>query len=392
MKESLVLLVKNPFTIRDFERMGIAELARHFDVEILDCSRWLMPETAKTRGGSAMILPNLRTVSSDRGLKNALKDSGGIAIDYVGQFSLRAILLLHHVKQKHLKLVVMDSGAHAVPVERNLTGVSIRNGIYAIKNRYLQRGLNAVVRKMFLSLLPDQSPDLAFVSGTAWMSNKRFTRAKRKIAAHSFDYEKYLRLRDAPGLRDGEYAVYLDENIAGHEDNAELGYSSPVSSERFFFALNAFFSAFEAASGLPVVVAGYPSDQSPTKLVEFGEREVVFGETANLIRGARMVFAHASTAISFAVLWRRPLVFLTSGELTSSWYYPWIAAPRGILNASLIDIDSFQPAQNLVGELMEVDHDAYQCYQDTFIKSAGSPESSLWDILVVAAQDPELVE
>lgn len=390
MKELLCLFVKNPFTSRDYERMGVAELERNFEVRILDCSPWLMPTTAKTRGGYAMQLPNLRTLASYRELKSALKDSsGGVAIDYVGQFSLRAILLLHYLKQKRFKLVVMDSGAHAFPVERNLTGFSIRNWVYAIKNRYLQRGMNAVTRKIFLSILPDQSPDFAFVSGTAWMSDTRFTRAKHKVAAHSFDYEKYLHIRGLPPFRAGEYAVYLDENIAGHEDNAELGYPRPVSEGRFFSSLTAFFSGFEAASGLPVVIAGYPSDQSDQDFSVFGKREVIFGETANLIRGAKLVFAHASTAISFAVLWRRPLVFLTSGELTSSWYYPWITAPRNILNAPITDIDSFDPGLGDWAEWLSIDDGAYKTYQDTFIKSRGSPESSLWDILVDANQHPE---
>lgn len=389
MKELLCLFVKNPFTSRDYERMGVAELERNFEVRILDCSPWLMPTTAKTRGGYAMQLPNLRTLASYRELKSALKDSsGGVAIDYVGQFSLRAILLLHYLKQRRFKLVVMDSGAHAFPAERNLTGFSIRKGIYAIKNRYLQRGLNAVIRKLFLRLLPDQSPDFAFVSGTAWMSDGRFTRAKVKIPAHSFDYEKHLQIRNLPPFRGGEYAVYLDENIAGHEDNAELGYPRPVSAAGFFPALADFFSAVEAASGLPVIVAGYPSDQPGPKPSAFGKREVVYGETANLIRGAKLVFAHASTAISFAVLWRRPLVFLTSRELTSSWYFPWIAAPRSILNAPLVDIDSFETAPNLVAAWQDFDRGAYDSYRDTFIKSAGSPECSLWDILVAATQNP----
>jgi hypothetical protein len=389
MKESLCLFVKNPFTQRDHERMGVAELGPHFDLRIFDCSPWLMPQASRMRSASAMQLPNLQTVSSYLELKTLLKDlSGGIAIDYVGQFSLRAVLLLHHLKKRQFKLIVMDSGAHAFPAERNLTGLSIRKWIYAIKNRYLQRGLNAVIRKLFLRLLPDQSPDFAFVSGTAWMSDARFTRAKVKIPAHSFDYEKYLQIRNLPPFRAGEYAVYLDENIAGHEDNAELGYPRPVSAAGFFPALADLFSAVETASGLPVIVAGYPSDQHGPNSSAFGKREVVYGETANLIRGAKLVFAHASTAISFAVLWRRPLVFLTSRELTSSWYFPWIAAPRSILNAPLVDIDSFEAAPKLVAAWQDFDRVAYDSYRDTFIKSAGSPECSLWDILVVATQNP----
>lgn len=390
VKQSLRIFVKNPFTRRDYERMGIVELGQHFDVQILDCSPWLMPKTARTRGGYAMELPNLLTVASYRQLRNLLDDtSGGVAVDYVGQFSLKAILLFHYLKRRKFKLVVVDSGAHVFPPERNLAGLSIRNGIYALKNRYLQRGLKAVTRRLFLSLLPDQSPDVAFVSGTSWMTNSRLAQAREKIPAHSFDCERFLQVRNLPPFRAGEYAVYLDENIAGHEDNAELGYSSPVTDAKFFPALATFFASYETVSRVPVIVAGYPSDRPDLRSHGFDSREVVYGETPNLIRGAKLVFAHASTAISFAILWRRPLVFLTSQEIVSSWYHPWIEAPGRFLNAPIVDVDSFEMSKSAVAEWLNFDRSAYDCYEETFIRSKGAPAISLWDIFAVLNQDHE---
>lgn len=383
MKTLLYILVKNPFTQRDFERMGVGALQQYFEVRILDCTAWLMPQAIATRGSSTMKLPNMYLISSLSELNGALKDSsGGIAIDYVGAFSLRAIWLFHCLKEKGIKLVVMDSGAYPLPEERNVVGLSKSKLIYAIKDRYIQRSLNAVIRKIALKVLPDQSPDFALVSGTSWMSDPRFNRAAKKIAAHSFDYEKYLQLRSLPSSRGFDYAVYLDENIADHEDNAELGYAAPASERKFLGALTKFFTEFEAVSGMPILVAGYPTEQPGARSKIYGDREIIYAETADLIRNAKVVFAHASTAISFAVLWRRPLVFLTSDEITGSWYYPWIEAPRKILKASIVNINSETPGQCDIDEWQKVDHSAYKRYKDTYIKSQGSPEISLWSIFL----------
>ena len=114
----LYILVKNPFVWRDYERMGIEELQRHFEVRILDCTAWLMPKALETRGKSTLALSNLVFIHSLIDLRRELKEvSGGFAVDYVGQFSLRAILLFHYLKKKQFKLVVVDSGAYPLPNE-----------------------------------------------------------------------------------------------------------------------------------------------------------------------------------------------------------------------------------------------------------------------------------
>src|ERR1035437_7946819 len=116
MKTLLYLLVKNPFAKRDYERMGIETLEQHFEVRILDCTAWLMPKALVTRGRSTMRLRNLRFIGSLSELIQELKSSsGGIAIDHVGQFSIKAILLFHFLKAKGFKLVVLDSGAVPPP-------------------------------------------------------------------------------------------------------------------------------------------------------------------------------------------------------------------------------------------------------------------------------------
>jgi len=383
MKTLLYILVKNTFTKRDFERMGVGALEQHFEVRIFDCTAWLMPQAIATRGCSTIRLPNLHLISSLAELKDALEDSsGGIAIDYVGAFSLRAIWLFHCLKKKGIKLVVMDSGAYPLPEERNIVGLSKSKLIYAIKDRYMQRCLNALMRKLFLKILPDQSPDFAFVSGTSWVSDPRFNRASKTIDAHSFDYEKYLQLRTLSSSRGFDYAVYLDENIASHEDNAELGYSAPVSEHRFLRSLTKYFTEFESVSGMPVLVAGYPTERPDARAKIFGDREIIYAETAELIRNAKVVFAHASTAISFAVLWRRPIVFLTSDEMTGSWYHPWIEAPRKILKSPIVNIDSDVPGQCNIAKWQKVDQSAYKYYEDTYIKSQDSPAISLWSIFL----------
>ena len=92
MKPSLYLCLKNPFSARDFERMGVAALSAYFDVRILDCTNWLMPVAARTRTTDLFDVLGLQRISSLGQFKMALSDAG-YAIDYVGQFYPQEILM-----------------------------------------------------------------------------------------------------------------------------------------------------------------------------------------------------------------------------------------------------------------------------------------------------------
>lgn len=384
MKPALFVCIKNPFTQRDLERMGIEALEQHFDLRILDCTAWLMPAAHLTRGPACLPRANLRAVGSMREFKAALGGArGGYAIDYVGQFSPQAILMFNALKSRGFRLVVLDSGACPAPEATLGRRSTAQKVLDAFRRGGLRQHLNARINRLLLACLPDQRADFALVAGTRWKNDPRFAQARHKIEAHSFDYERYRQINAAGSAPDpslpGRYAVYLDEDIVDHEDNKEMNLASPASAPRFYSALLRLFDRFEAETGMRVVIAGYPSMRRGAG-GKFGARQVVLRRTAELIRDASLVFAHASTAISFAVLWRRPLVFLTSDEIGRSWYQPWIEASRAVLRATMLDIDR-EPGD--VSSLHEgMDAVAYEKYQATFIKSPRSPDASLWEIFL----------
>jgi hypothetical protein len=390
MKSRLYICIKNPLTKRDIRRLGILELAEHYDLRILDCTAWLMPIALRTRGNSCIVLSSIIRIDSLSEFKKAVEVRGGFALDYVGPFSPKAIVMFEILRQRAVKLIVVDSGAFPAPqaVFRK------KNFFYkffdAFRHGNLCTHLIARFNRLLLSVLPDQRPNIALVAGESWRIDPRFSSAHVQISAHSFDYE-HFRDTCSNGMPKvisqlPRYAVYLDENIEGHEDNAEMGLSAPTKETDFYPALNKFFDRFEHDTGLKVVIAAYPSRKAE-RLEHFGGRRSFFDLSAELIRGSHLVFAHASTAISFAVLARRPIVFLTSREIASSWYGPWIESPSSILHAPLVFIDTVGTPPNL----FRVDESAFALYEDNYIKSKNSPDYSLWDILIRCISEEETI-
>lgn len=382
-KQTLLLLLKNPFAARDYERMGIATLKQCFELYILDCSAWLMPKTQDSRKMKIQLYSEVIQISSLSVFRRFIsKLPKGISVDYVGQFSIQAILMFYVVKSAGFKIVVIDSGAFPVPQDWRRLTLAPKNIAYAYKSNLITRAMHKLGRKFLLNLLPNQRPDIALVAGNSWRTDPRFVSASVKVPAHSFDYENYRQINTnkAP-VSPSAWALYIDECLPSHEDNEELGYSAPVTFENFSASIRQFFDQFEQVSGIPVKIAGYPSiNKNIDYEAMFGKREVIFGQTAELVKDASVVFAHASTAISYAVLWRRPLAFLISNELRNSWYMPWISAPQSLLQAPLVDIDDRTSGRALAKNSVAINIARYQAYEDTYLRSPDSPDLSLWDI------------
>lgn len=381
MKERIYLIVKNPFQESDRTRFNTDLLEEHFDLAILDCSEWLLPESLKTRSSVKFELANLHHIRSAAELKAAIIGSGGYALDFVGLFSLKAIRLFNILKRNGIKIVVVDSGPYPSPGPTKSTQSLSEKIQVIIKNKLFQRFINARILNLYKRFSEDMTPDIALVSGTYWMNNPRFSKARTIIPAHSFDYETFLKINQNARPDVKSYAVYLDENIGFHEDNKEMNLTSPVSGIKFLEKLELFFQQTEKQTGLEIKIAAYPSTDINVYKQIFKHRDIIFYQTASLIKQSELVFAHASTALSFSILWRKPIIFIVDSELKSSWYYADIESASKLVKGKQVNIDDKEEIASELDSWKDIDLIAYQDYQDSFIKSRDSSGDFLWSIL-----------
>ena len=74
----------------------------------------------------------------------------------------------------------------------------------------------------------------------------------------------------------------------------------------FYQRMCVFFDSVEKTTGLKIIIALHPSSNYTP--ATFGNRCMLMGKTAELIRDSEAVLAHCSNAINFAVLWNKPLL------------------------------------------------------------------------------------
>lgn len=195
--------------------------------------------------------------------------------------------------------------------------------------------------------------------------------ARRVVAVNHPDYDERLASGPRPSPVAGRYAVFLDENMAGHPDLAVLGVA-PIDAGRYHAALDAFFTALERRHGLRVVVAAHP--KSEYRGDPFRGRVVLKGATRALVDGCEFAVTTFSSSLGYAVLARKPLVFFTTDEIATRYatiqldVFPPLFART--LGRECLNLD--RPEQSSRVEVPPVDEALYDAYKYRYLVSRAS--------------------
>lgn len=155
--------------------------------------------------------------------------------------------------------------------------------------------------------------DVLFVGGKKGLKGygrstaKEITNAKI-ININSTDYDKILQTGFAQS-RQEDIIVFIDEYLPFHPDNS-INNLKTIDPSYYYKYLNRFFRKVEERFKIPVIIAAHPKSVKYKSKNYFEGRKIYFGETMSLCHKAKMILAHDSTAISYAVVFKKPLLFL----------------------------------------------------------------------------------
>ena len=299
----LLIITESPFNSRDYERLRINWLLSIFDVRVLDCTKWLKPEVAAMHLDEAHPFLGCSSVGSRSEFKKALSEcKGAIAIDCLGpQGKAEWIRRMLHSQGILLTKLVLG----ALPVLDNLHA-SERKLINIVRSPYNWTKLIRLKDKFVRSIMPWRLviSDIVVLGGDVGLSYPWVQHVRFKVPAHSLDYELFLQKSCENKATQLPYAVFLDEDMIHHGDFLHHGIKPPILEEDYYPALNKFFDIVETHLGMKVVFAAHPQSRYDLRPHLLKGRSFVLGKTAELVRDAALVFMHASTSQSYAVLWK----------------------------------------------------------------------------------------
>ena len=378
MIKRVIFLVQSPFNLRDYRRFGIEMLQQNgFKVEVWDVTPVLYPNVYRSytplgafrRDGLTLFHDKPRLYSRVSGLKDS---------DFVMN-----IIVYNFTSFEIYRALSKSAADYAVFMAGALPTISAGKSkffFYLKKLRSLtfQKILNIIFPKLPFRWFGIKSAKLILAGGEKCLVYPYPIEANTEVIwDYTFAYDLYLKEKIIP-LVNLHIAVFLDIYVPFHPDSIYFGVKSSVSADKYYLLLNKFFNLVEKQLGLEVIIAAHPRSRYEELPDYFDGRKHIRSQTIRLVKESRLVLCHHTTALSFANLFYKPVVFLTSSELDKDYEGPYINMMAEWFGKKPIFIDR----DNNIDWNFElaVAKEHYYNYRQAYIKTDHSEDLPFWQI------------
>jgi len=220
--------------------------------------------------------------------------------------------------------------------------------------------------------------EIVFAAGT--MQALANHHAKKIVAINLCDFDLYKKTKNAKErIIKTKYAVFIDINLPYQSDLTQYGNLCTLNPISYLNSLNTFFDLIEESQNIKIVVAAHPKALHESK--SFNGRQILRLSTHELVRDAEFVIMHTSTALSYAVLNLKPILFIYTEEMMSIYKDTFIREIDGsaqYLKERTMNIDEIKSGSQIKIPLPNIS--CYDAYKYNFLTSTCSENFKSEDI------------
>ena len=289
-------------------------------------------------------------------------------------YNFKTIYLYYLLKKYNCKIVFFSRGAlPKISYNRKHIFHKLKN-IKKFKYYFsviFRRNLSVFLKKIGLVKTYDIIYHAGDKSLTGFCNGFKIDLLKAKIfKLNYFDFDKTLKIKNSKTLIDNKYCVFHDEYLPFHPD-FELQNKITVDPKKYFQQLNKFFYYIEQEFKIEVVIAAHPKAKTYELKNPFENRKLYFGNTAQLCKHSEFSLLHSSSSVSFPVIYKKPIIFLTSNQISKNMfsYNKWIKIFSNELGSKLINIDNFTSTDLIK---LKVNTNYYDKYISNYLASEDS--------------------
>lgn len=385
----VVYLIESALTERDLKRWGInAILARGHRVTVIECAGLSFPHLAQDRSVYGLFAGfDLRQVATTRDSKklDALLAASDIILCYCGSGGINWNNLPIFRALARARRPWVTFATNVYPGFNRYRGDSrpFRRLLDIVNRLKFIQPLNSILARLPRRWLGVPCATFSIQSGR-YSSGLHFHTGPSTVPifAHSADYERFLSVR-AENVPQTETCVFLDEYLPFHRDLAGVGAAPPENPDHYYGCLRAVFARIEHELGLEVVIAASPRAEYEKRPGLFGSRRVVSNQSDRLIASSRLVLAHRSTSIGMAVMFRKPVLILSTRRQIRHWWHGIAIREHALKLGTVVHFIDDPEAMDLSNPF-RVDSGAYDAYLCNYVKRPESPARPFWDIVLDA--------
>lgn len=235
-------------------------------------------------------------------------------------------LIFYHILWLHYKK--LEFVLKKINEKKLIYGIVANNSIPSLEKPFRNRLIEKVVEyngfclkvlSFFYKNIYKKNFNPSFVASAGEHNHKKFTALYGKNAlcfnSYSNDYQKAIKL-DRFVLDEFDkrnFILYIEQGDPFHPDNVIDGSNHSINPDQYYKGIENFLRMVEAKFGLEVVVSLPPKTLyfMPELLRYFDGRKKVINKTPELTKLAKLVLIQHSTAINFAVIFKKPVLFFS---------------------------------------------------------------------------------
>ena len=383
-QKQVIYLVNSPFSKRNFNRFGINNwINQGWKVNVFDFTLFLFPKFWKFVNGDKLSC-NFSGLKIFQNINEGLTvieslEKKIVFIDLLGFSSLEMRIR----KATRRKGILVRTSLGSIPEPNNKKNIfeiftSIKRSIFNLEK------LVFFITEKFKKIRSKRiHPDYLIASG----SNSILGIDKKKtsvIKAHNFDYDFFIKNKHIKLNKKGKFLVFLDADGPYHSDYIFEGVKPFVTADKYFPVIDLGLAEIAKSLNLEIKIAAHPRSNYKVKQKKY-KHSIIQNKTFELIRNANVVVTHGSTALQWAIIMKKPIIFVTTNEIQNEsyarTYAKYIDNFASSLGKKVVNLSDLSFIKNLRGYL-NVDVEKYEKYFETYIKTKGSPKKLLWDIVI----------
>ena len=251
-------------------------------------------------------------------------------------------------------------------------------------NIILNKSINFIKEKTESFRAKSFHPDFFIASGRLSIPNNIDQIKTKIIFAHNYDYDVFLHEKDKYSKNNENFIVFLDDYGPYHPDYIYEKIKPYVTANEYFPTIDYGLKQIAKSLKLDVKIAAHPRSKYKSKLFKY-KHPIIENKTFKLIKESKIVVVHNSTSLQWAILMKKPIIFVTTNEIENgkdtNSYAANINFFAKTLGKQVINLSNIHTYDNF-DKYLTINNEKYEQFIENYIKVTGSSNKLIWENVI----------